>query len=206
MVRNLYPVPYVSVGVQMQQQLTLQKAGLLYRRWEFQGPDGTYTLEYNGKGMGYESVRINGRETLRLPSYSWFVPRFDFPLQGRDTSLLVEINPWLSIRSLAIYQGDHCLYSEGRRLHSGEYGPTPTNVAYDKDGLIDQGPCLIYYQLSYRRRIIRSLWGILFSLPILLLPHLIGFPQSLAVYLFVFTIVGSLLQALWNYLIFRNRR
>lgn len=184
-------------------QLTLEKASLLYRRWEFQGWDGPHTLEYNGKGMGYESVLIEGQEVCRLPSHSWFVPRFDFEFMGRDTTLLVQVAPLKGTIQFAIWQGNHCLYQDDTRL---EPGALKTGVVIDDDGLIDQGTCLIYYRLSYRRRIIRSLWMTLLSPLLLLLILLPGFPPAFPVSLFVFSVVGSLLQAAWNYFIFRNHR
>ncbi|MGC4047472.1 MAG: hypothetical protein QM758_27060 [Armatimonas sp.] len=186
-------------------QLALQKASFLYRRWEFQDWDGTHTLEYNGKGVGYESILLDGQEIRRTPSATTFVPRFDFPLQGQDTTLLIHIHPWPIATRLTIWQENNCLYNEGKQLPLTPAKDTSA-IVYDKDGLIDQGPCVVYFMLSYRRRIIRSLWMALLSPLLLLMLLLPGYPPEMAVYLFIFSVVGSLLQALWNYAVFRNRQ
>ena len=59
---------------------------------------------------------------------------------------------------------------------------------------VDEGFCLGYYRLSYRRKFIRTLWGMLFA-PILLflasLPH-----RELW---FAAAILTGILQAIYNY-------
>jgi hypothetical protein len=39
---------------------TLEKKGLLYRRLQVNTQGGQYTVEYNGRGIGHETVLVNG--------------------------------------------------------------------------------------------------------------------------------------------------
>lgn len=71
--------------------------------------------------------------------------------------------------------------------------PLPILVGSEKNAPVDQGFCLVYFRLSYRRKLIRTLWTLAFSLIILFLPA----PR--AGLLFSATLLIGLIQAGYNY-------
>ena len=70
---------------------------------------------------------------------------------------------------------------------------TPTEMKQPRG--IDEGFCLTYYRLSYRRKFIRTLWMMLFS-PILLLHP--GLVPHQGIW-FAGIILLGILQAVYNY-------
>lgn len=94
---------------------SLTKKGWLCRRLQFPLPDGLHTVEYDGKGLGYERVIVDG-ETIHQRSLFWFVPRFDFTIGRWDGEIEVRVWPWLTLRSLVIRIEGHVIYAEGIEL------------------------------------------------------------------------------------------
>jgi hypothetical protein len=91
----------------------LTKRSWLSRTWEVSTPDGKFTVQYAGKGLGNEKVLVNGRVTVKKSSMFWFVPRFDFALGNDRAVLKVSVWPWLAVRSLLLdVNGQEC-YREG---------------------------------------------------------------------------------------------
>ena len=67
---------------------------------------------------------------------------------------------------------------------------------------IDKGFCLSYHELSYRRKLIQTIWVIAFSPLILLLSRLPSAPiYNLPFYLwgFLLTVVIGVIQAIYNF-------
>ena len=90
----------------------LVRRGWLQRGIELTLPDGRHVVEYDGRGVGYEQVSVDGG-VIRLTRWIWFVPRFEFKLGGRPAILEVQVWPWLTLRSLALKVGDDVVYAEG---------------------------------------------------------------------------------------------
>jgi hypothetical protein len=90
----------------------LIRRGWLYRCIEVDLPDGPHMVEYNGRGLGYEKVVIDGY-TIRRPSHLWFVPLFSFALGGRSWVVEIRVWPWLGLRSLVLRVNDKVIYAEG---------------------------------------------------------------------------------------------
>lgn len=66
---------------------------------------------------------------------------------------------------------------------------------------IDKGFCYLYYRLSYRRKLIRTLWLAPFLLLIPLLPApLPPFSRSVTLFLFALLVVTGVIQAGYNYI------
>jgi hypothetical protein len=86
--------------------------GWLRRVIEVPLPDGRHLVEYDGSGLGYEQVSVDGR-VIRKRSWCWFAPRFEFKLGGWPSVVDVEIWPWLTLRSLRLRVGDRVVYAEG---------------------------------------------------------------------------------------------
>jgi hypothetical protein len=74
-------------------------------------PDGHHIVEYDGTGLGYEQVWVDG-DVIRKRSLVWFVPRFDFKLGDWHSVIEVRVWPWLLLRSLVLLVGDQVIYSE----------------------------------------------------------------------------------------------
>jgi hypothetical protein len=91
----------------------LTRKALLYRSWQVVTEEGWFTVEYDGRGMGYESVRVDGSEAVRTPSYSWFVPRFEFTVGSLPARVEVRVWPWLSMRAIRLYVNNRPVYAEG---------------------------------------------------------------------------------------------
>ena len=90
----------------------------LYRRFEVVTPEGQFIVEYDGRGMGYESIRVNGIEAVRLPSYLWYVPRFEFMIGTIPAILEVRVWIWMAVKSLTLSMASTLLYDEGGHQES----------------------------------------------------------------------------------------
>jgi hypothetical protein len=93
-------------------------ARLRHRSWlrrvlEVSTPQGDYVVEYNGRGIGYETVYVNGAIAVRQRSLAWFVPRFRFALGEYIAVLEVRVWPWLMLRELSLRVEGGLLYAEG---------------------------------------------------------------------------------------------
>jgi hypothetical protein len=58
---------------------TLEARSWLRRRLRVDMPDGAFVVHYSGRGIGYESVWVNG---IRVPARGdglWFAPLFELP-------------------------------------------------------------------------------------------------------------------------------
>lgn len=84
----------------------------LRRAIEFNLPDGPHVVEYDGHGIGYEQVTVDGIP-LRRVAWLWFVPRFEFKVGGRPGVVEVRVWPWVTLRSLALRVGGRIVYAEG---------------------------------------------------------------------------------------------
>jgi hypothetical protein len=90
----------------------LVRRGWLLRGIEVTLSDGRHLVEYDGRGAGYEQVSVDGG-VIRMTSWIWFAPRFEFKLGGRRTIVEVQVWPWLTLRSLAFQIDDEVVYAEG---------------------------------------------------------------------------------------------
>ena len=85
----------------------------LYRALEVCAPWGEFFVEYDGRGLGYESVYVNGRLANRRRSPLWFVPHFEFDLGGHRACLDLRFWPWCTLRSISLSVGQHLVYAGG---------------------------------------------------------------------------------------------
>ena len=93
------------------------RAILVRREWllrtlKVELPGGTHFVEYDGAGLGYEQVSVDGNIVIR-GSHRWYVPRFEFELGGRPAAVEVRVWPWFALRSFALLVNDHLIYAEG---------------------------------------------------------------------------------------------
>ena len=86
----------------------------LTRTWTVEIHGQNYEIFYNGRGPGFEEVRVDGRVACRTPSYIWYVPRFDF-LVGNELSVLeVRVNALFRVRASKLTISGKVRYTAGR--------------------------------------------------------------------------------------------
>jgi hypothetical protein len=90
----------------------LDEKGWLYRAIEVTTPEGAYRVTYNGRGLGHESVTVNGEFAAGRVSAMWFIPEFSFSVGSIPALLKVKVWPWFAIRSLELIIDGQSLYSE----------------------------------------------------------------------------------------------
>src|SRR5438105_532948 len=98
------------------------RAGLLKRVLEVTTPDGVFEVEYNGRGVGNECIRVDGVEATRVQGTFWFVPRFEFLLGGRSAAVEVSVCPWLTLGSFHLTVEGTLLYCERAERGAGASG------------------------------------------------------------------------------------
>jgi hypothetical protein len=86
--------------------------GWLLRGIEVSMSDGVHFIEYDGRGIGYEQVSVDGAVNRKI-SWRWYVPRFEFKVGGYSGVVEVRVWPWLSLKSLVLWVGDRLVYAEG---------------------------------------------------------------------------------------------
>jgi hypothetical protein len=91
---------------------TLDDKGWLYRAFEVTRPEGIYRVIYNGRGLGHESVTVNGKFAAGQTSALWFIPEFRFAIGSSSALLKVRVWPWFAIRSLELIINGEAVYSE----------------------------------------------------------------------------------------------
>jgi hypothetical protein len=83
----------------------------LYRRFEVVTREGSFVVEYNGRPIGYECVRVEERVVARIKTYVWFAPRFEFAIGTLPAVIEVRVRPWLAMQC-RLSVGDEVLYSD----------------------------------------------------------------------------------------------
>ena len=95
--------------------------GWLLRRLAVSGPCPC-VVEYNGRGMGFESVLVNGALAARVRGdlgrfrdWFWLQPRLEFDLPGPRGRLrgCIEVTGILRLSAFRLSVSDKVLYSEG---------------------------------------------------------------------------------------------
>lgn len=76
--------------------------GWLRRLVLIDAPSGRFTLEYDGRGMGHESIYVNGELAARDVGTIWFVPRFEFSMGPHRVEVKIRCWPWFKIRRLTV--------------------------------------------------------------------------------------------------------
>jgi hypothetical protein len=115
-VNNPYRSPTADCAVTPAEHVgTLIDRALLYRKVKLPSPIDA-TIEYYGRGLGYESILIDGRLAIRKTSWLWFVPHFDFVVATKSGDLAgsidVRVAPWLMISRFQITIEGKVVYAE----------------------------------------------------------------------------------------------
>lgn len=91
---------------------TLRHQGFLLRRIEVETSEGRFQVTYEGTGMGFEQVLVDGAVACRKDSWVWFEPWFEFSLGSQPALLEVRVWAWLGIRSLKLTVAGQTVYCE----------------------------------------------------------------------------------------------
>lgn len=118
-----FPCRDEPVYLDAEYAVVLQARGWAYRRLLVSGPCPC-VVEYDGRGIGYESVYVNGELATRVQSrLASFAPRLDFflsvateePLRESPSARIEVETTWLMfIGSLRLIVGNRVVYAEGR--------------------------------------------------------------------------------------------
>lgn len=84
----------------------------LWRTFHVVSPEGVFEVIYNGKGIGYEEIIVNGEVACRLLSHFWYVPKFDFLIGNLESQVNVRVWAWLQIRSFDLVINGETVYLE----------------------------------------------------------------------------------------------
>lgn len=84
----------------------------LRRNFNVVTADGVFEVAYDGRGMGYEQVKVNDEVACRKPSYIWYVDKFDFMIGRSKAQVRVKVSLLLQISKFSLLVDDTIIYSE----------------------------------------------------------------------------------------------
>lgn len=103
---------HLILDVSAIQHVELIKKSWLKRHLSVQTQTGTYEVTYDGRGMGYESVLVDGHIAKVMHSYLWYAPEFRFQISDLPCIIKVRVWPWLTIRSFTLEIAGTVVYKE----------------------------------------------------------------------------------------------
>jgi hypothetical protein len=74
--------------------------------------EGVFDVVYDGNGLGYEQVLVNGETAQKTISVWWYVPRFEFALGNKKAVVQVGVSPLLKIRRFSLSVEGETVYAE----------------------------------------------------------------------------------------------
>ena len=85
-------------------------------------PSGEYTVEYNGYGIGCESVLVDGAVVAREQGLVKMVPRFEFPIGPHAGVIRIETKLWRDLlgplagrlESFVLQVDNEVVYEDGK--------------------------------------------------------------------------------------------
>jgi hypothetical protein len=115
-IENPYQSPRAAGGpIVAQPAGILIDRGWLYRKVQLSDPFNA-TIEYNGRGFGFETVLVDGRIVARPISLLWFAPHIDFvaPTKFGDLagSIDVRVTPWFALSRIVLTIEGQVVYAE----------------------------------------------------------------------------------------------
>lgn len=94
------------------------ESSLLRRRFVLARNGREWLLEYSGRGLR-DTIRVDGKPVARAMAWVWFVPNFQFSLDGLPATIEVQISPLLAVRRFELRIGGHMVYEEFRKAARG---------------------------------------------------------------------------------------
>jgi hypothetical protein len=95
----------------------LRQRRIHYRSFDVVTPEGSFVIEYYGKGMDNEWILVDGQVAACGRSTWWYTPHFEFQIGSAHTVLAVRYWPWLTLRWLRLIVNGQIVYSEGSAGH-----------------------------------------------------------------------------------------
>jgi len=92
----------------------LKSKSSLRRQILVQAAGERFLLGYNGWGLGYESVTVDGEVVERKGDRLWSVPTFHLAVGAADVRIEVRVWPWLAIECFWVYVDGEVVYAEGK--------------------------------------------------------------------------------------------
>lgn len=92
-------------------------ANLIEKKWLWRTlhvvtDEGIFEVVYNGKGVGFEEILVEGKTANRTTSWLWYVPKFNFNLGNSEAQIKVKVSPLLQISSFDLTIAGKTVYSE----------------------------------------------------------------------------------------------
>ena len=84
----------------------------LYRTFNVITPEGLFEVVYNGHGLGFEEVIVNGEIASRVESYFWYVPKFKFNIGNSPAKIEISVWAWFQIRHFNLEINGESVYDE----------------------------------------------------------------------------------------------
>ena len=97
----------------MKTTTTLRRRSWLFREWSVVTLSGEHTVSYDGRGCGYECVRVDGEIVAKTISWLWFVPKFEFKIGDLPARIDVRVWPWLALKAIRLHIAGEAGYAEG---------------------------------------------------------------------------------------------
>jgi hypothetical protein len=100
-------------------QAVIVRRGIAFREIRLSGAIEAL-IEYNGRGIGYESVLVNGVVAVRARNWNWrpwapLVPHLEFEIRtdARCVRARIDVKGILTLRAFRLFVGGVLVYSEG---------------------------------------------------------------------------------------------
>ena len=92
-------------------------ATLIEKKWLFRSftvltNEGVFDVIYDGNGMGYEEIIVNGEIAIRKPSIWWYVPYFEFDLGSHQARVDVGVSILMKIKTFSLSVNGNEIYYE----------------------------------------------------------------------------------------------
>jgi hypothetical protein len=84
----------------------------LTRKFSVVTTEGVFDVVYDGKGLGYEEILVDGQIAKRTPSFWWYIPRFEFEIGSLPAVVLVSVSAALKIDKFSLLVDDIVVYDE----------------------------------------------------------------------------------------------
>jgi hypothetical protein len=103
----------------------------------------TYRVEYNGRGLGFETVYVDGVRVFRkISNRSVLIPFLDFKIGGAEAAIRIRSGIWPMIRGFALTIQGHRVYAEGKPFDD-DCSSCGYNLRGTSSGVCPECGCLI---------------------------------------------------------------
>lgn len=90
----------------------LVRRSWLTREWDVEVAGEHHRVKYNGTGVGFEEVLLDGLRACVVRTRHWFAPRFEFVVAGAPALVEVDITPALRVKRARLVIADRIVWDE----------------------------------------------------------------------------------------------